>query len=120
MCSATVEILCPSSYPNVHYHVHKNTTVYTILRHMNPLHTLPPTPRSLPFRFHTECCTPVHAHTKRRRFKFAQCPGLGLDDQEMGLTEGRDKSYFSPEIPTLAMTTNQPPIEKELGLFPEG
>jgi len=69
---------------------------------------------------HTQSHVQTHTNTKRWRFKFPQCPGLGLDDQEMGLTEGRDKSYSSPENPTLAMTTNQPPIEKELGLFPEG
>lgn len=44
----------------------------------------PPAPRSLPFRFPTECYTPVDAHTisctntKRGRFKFPQCLGLEL------------------------------------------
>ena len=95
---------CPLSYPNVHYHVHKNTTVYTILSHMNPLHTIPPTPRSLTLRFLTECCTPVqastrararaHTHTKMGRFKFPQCLGLGLDDQEIGFDWGQGQELL--------------------------
>jgi hypothetical protein len=99
-------------------------TVDTLLSHMSPLHTLPPKPRFLPFRFSTEYCTPVHANTitctntKRGRFKFSQCLGLGLDEQEIRFDWGQGQEFFSRLSHT--GSDNLTPTKKETGLFPKG
>jgi hypothetical protein len=40
--------------------------------------------------------------------------------KKYGLTDGKGKSFSSPEHHTLVLASNQPPNKREPGFFPEG